>query len=70
MQELLENLIHRIFGAARLDIEINDRFGHPIVPREWFLVPLFVIDEAIEKIRDGTITGYIYDPATASLAQK
>jgi hypothetical protein len=63
----LESLIHRIFGAARLDIEILDRFGNPIVPREWFLVPLFVIDEAIEKIGNGTITGYVYDPASASL---
>jgi hypothetical protein len=63
----LENLIHRIFGAARLDIEINDRFGNPVIPREWFLVPLFVIDEAIGKIKDGTITGYSYDPASASL---
>jgi hypothetical protein len=46
----LENLIHRIFDSARLDIEIKDRFGNPVVPREWFLVPLFVIDEAVEKI--------------------
>jgi len=68
-QVRLENLIHRIFGAARLDIEIKDRFGLPIIPREWFLVPRFVIDEAIEKIRDGTITSYIYDPKTASLVQ-
>jgi T5orf172 domain len=66
----LENLIHRVFGAARLDIEIKDRFGNPIIPQEWFLVPLFVIDEAIEKIRDGTITGYSYDPPTASLARR
>ncbi len=65
----LENLIHRILGAARLDIEIKDRFGQPVIPREWFLVPLFVIDEAVEKIRDGTITGYIYDPKTASLTR-
>ena len=66
----LENLIHRIFGPARLDIEINDRFGQPVIPREWFLVPIFVIDEVIEKIRDGTITGYVYDPKTARLAQR
>lgn len=65
----LENLIHRVFGAARLDIEIKDRFGQPVVPREWFLVPLFVVDEAIEKIRDGTITEYAYDPKTASLTR-
>jgi hypothetical protein len=65
----LENLIHRIFDRARLDIEIKDRFGQPVVPREWFLVPLFVINEAVEKIRDGTITGYSYDPKTASLTR-
>lgn len=63
----LENLIHRIFGAARLDIEIKDRFGQPVVPREWFLVPRFVIDEAVEMIRDGTITDHVYDPKTATL---
>jgi Meiotically up-regulated gene 113 len=66
----LENLIHRIFGAARLDIEIKDRFGQPIIPREWFLVPLFVIDEAVDRIKDGTITGYTYDPNTASLRRR
>ena len=65
----LENLIHRIFGPARLNIEIKDRFGQPIVPREWFLVPLFAVNEAIERIRDGTITGCIYDPNTARLTQ-
>jgi len=54
----LENLIHRIFGAAQLDIEIKDRFGQPAIPREWFLVPLFVINEVVERIKDGTITGY------------
>ena len=65
----LENLIHRVFDPAQLDVEIKDRFGNPIKPREWFLVPLFVVDQAIEKIRDGTITGYIYDPKTASLTR-
>lgn len=65
----LENLIHRIFGAARLDIEIKDRFGQPVIPREWFLVPRFVIDEAVERIRNGTITSYTYDPKTASLTR-
>lgn len=62
-----ENLIHRISDSARLDIEIKDRFGIPVVPREWFLVPLFVIDEAVNRIRDGTITDDEYDPGTASL---
>lgn len=64
----LENLIHRIFGRARVDIEINDRFGNPVVPREWFLVPLFAVDEAVKRIKDGSITDYIYDPKAATLA--
>jgi hypothetical protein len=63
----LENVIHRVFDPARLDIEIKDRFGNPVIPREWFLVPVFVVDEAVERIKDGTITGYTYDPRTASL---
>ena len=65
----LENLIHRIFDPARLDIEIKDRFGNPVIPREWFLVPLFVVNEAVDRIKDGTITGYIYDPKTAALVR-
>jgi hypothetical protein len=63
----LETLIHKVFGAARLDVEIKDRFGQPIVPKEWFLAPLFAVDEAVNRIKDGTITGYVYDPKTAKL---
>ncbi len=63
----LETLIHKVFGAARLDVQIKDRFGQPIVPKEWFLAPRFAVDEAVSRIRDGTITGYVYDPKTAKL---
>ncbi|SHF83115.1 Meiotically up-regulated gene 113 [Litoreibacter ascidiaceicola] len=66
----LENLIHRIFEPARLEIEIMDRFGRPVVPREWFLVPLFVIKEAVERIKDGTIASYVYDPDKAALVRR
>ena len=65
----LENLIHRVFGPAQLDIEIKDRFGNPVKPREWFLVPLFVINEAVERIKDGSITDYVYDPKAARLVK-
>ncbi len=63
----LENIFHHLFGAAQLDLTIEDRFGHPVKPREWFLVPLNVIDEAVQRIRDGSITEVIYDPSTARL---
>jgi hypothetical protein len=62
----LQNLIHRIFDSARLDIKIKDRFGQPVIPREWYLVPLFVIEEAVERIKDGTITGLIGGGAASS----
>ena len=65
----LEKLIHRIFGPARLEIEIEDRFGKSIVPREWFLVPLHAVDEAVDKIKEGTITRYHYNIRTASLVR-
>ncbi len=64
----LEKLIHRIFDPARLDIEVKDRFGNLVAPREWFLVPLFVVNDAVKRIKDGTITNYVYEPATATLA--
>ncbi|WP_415771672.1 GIY-YIG nuclease family protein [Pseudomonas sp. LB3P38] len=63
----LENIFHRLFGAVQLDLTIEDRFGNPVKPREWFLVPLHVIDEAVERIRNGSITEVIYDPQTARL---
>ena len=64
----LEHLLHRVFAPARLEIEIKDRFGNPVVPHEWFLAPLHAIDDAVEKIKEGTITQYSYDAKTASLA--
>lgn len=66
----LENLIHRFFEPAKLNIEIKDRFGNPIIPREWFLVPLFLIDEAVEKIRDGSIINYQYNVETQNIMQR
>lgn len=66
----LEKLIHRIFNAAQLNIEIKDRFGNPVVPREWFMVPLQAINEVVARIRDNTITDYIYDPKNAELVKR
>lgn len=65
----LEALLHRFFSAARLDVAILDRFGRPVKPREWFLVPLHVIDEVVSRIRDQSVIEYVYDPATATLVK-
>lgn len=63
----LENVFHRLFGAAQIDLTIEDRFGNLVKPREWFLVPLQVIDEAVQRIRNGSLADTSYDPATARL---
>jgi hypothetical protein len=66
----LENLIHRFFEPAKLDIEINDRFGKPFKPREWFLVPLGIIEEAMQRLQDGTIVDHNYDPAEVRIVKR
>lgn len=63
----LEALIHRVLDRVRFDVEIPDRFGKPVRPREWFLVPLPVIDDIVDRIADGTLSGMTYDPSTAGL---
>ena len=62
-----ETLIHRFFDEARLDIEIMDRFGKPFKPKEWFLVPLSIIEEAVKRMIDGSIVGYNYDHKSCAI---
>lgn len=66
----LEGVIHKIFANSQIDITIEDRLGNPIKPREWFMVPLDVIREAIDRIKDGTIVDYVYDPSEAALRRR
>lgn len=63
----LESLLHKIFAEARLDVELKDRFGSQVEPKEWFLVPLPAIEEAIQRIKDGSIGAFRYDPKSAEI---
>lgn len=65
----LESLIHKVFAAAQINLSVPDRFGHVVKPREWFLVPLNVIDDAVQRIRDRSILEYRYDPQQGRLAK-
>lgn len=58
----LEKLLHKFFDPARLDFQLKDRFGFNVEPREWFLVPLPIIEEAIQKLVDGTLPKFRYVP--------
>lgn len=63
----LEAILQKFFASAQLDLELRDRFDTPVKPREWFLVPLEAIEEAISKIQDGTIEQFQYDRETARI---
>jgi hypothetical protein len=65
----LEALLHKFFAGAQLDVALKDRFGSHVEPKEWFLVPLPVIEEAIAKLMDGTIRHYRYDPNKAVIVK-
>jgi len=65
----LESLIHKVFAAAQINLTIPDRFGHQVKPREWFLVPMNVIDDAVQRIRDRSILECRYDPQQGRLVK-
>jgi hypothetical protein len=57
----LEHLLHRFFGEWCLDIDVFDREGRRYVPREWFIAPLDVIEQAIHFLISGEIVQFQYD---------
>ena len=69
-RSLLERLLHRFLAPARLDVELKDRFGAGVEPQEWFIAPLPVICETIEKLMDGSLQNYRYEPETARIVHQ
>ncbi|OIQ27985.1 MAG: hypothetical protein BM564_11360 [Bacteroidetes bacterium MedPE-SWsnd-G2] len=65
-----EHLIHRFFAEVCLNIDINDDKGRRITPREWFVVPLPIIDKVIQLILSGDIVNYKYDSTNEVLLKK
>ena len=57
-----EDIIHQLLYAVRYEVSVYDDDGVEHQPKEWFVVPLPVIDVIIKKIMDGSIVGYTYNP--------
>lgn len=57
----VEHFLHRIFADAALDLTMIDGSDNEYVPREWYSVPLTVIQQAIRLLQSGDITQYMYD---------
>ena len=65
-----EHLLHTFFGNSCLDIEIFDEKGEKHNPKEWFIAPIEVIEQAIELIINGKIADYIFDPNNLTIVKK
>ena len=63
----LELLLHNVFGKVCLNVDIFDLEGNRHTPREWFVAPLNVIEDAIKFIISGEIVNYKYDELNMKL---
>lgn len=57
----LEANIHRFFAGCNIQFEIRDDQGIMHYPREWFTVPLSIVEDAIQLIVKRDIEHYRYD---------
>jgi hypothetical protein len=57
----IENLIHRVFSDAAIDISVIDEDGKEVRPKEWYSVPLHVVEQVVNMINSSEIIDFIYD---------
>lgn len=65
-----ESLLHRFFGECCLNVDVYNEKNQRITPREWFVVPLEIVDEVINLIISGGILNYSYDVKNQKLVLK
>tara|TARA_B100000965_G_scaffold401662_1_gene426012 strand:- start:171 stop:1358 length:1188 start_codon:yes stop_codon:yes gene_type:complete len=56
-----EDLIHQVFSIRCLDIKVADKEGNLKQPKEWYIVPIRVIEQVIELIINKQIQNYKFD---------
>ncbi|MCP4118792.1 MAG: GIY-YIG nuclease family protein [Desulfobacteraceae bacterium] len=66
----LEKLLHRFFAEACLNLDVFDSDGKRYTPREWFIVPLHIIETAIRLLINGEIINYRYDSLEQEIVGK
>lgn len=65
-----EDLIHQLLKPVQFQVSVFDDKGIEHQPQEWFVVPLPVVDVIIQKIMDGSIVGYTYNPTLECLEKR
>ena len=56
-----EDVIHHFFSERCLDIKIADKDGNYKKPMEWYIVPIKVIEQAVDLIINRQIQNYKFD---------
>lgn len=64
---VFENLIHSFLKAVQFKVRVKDENGDIYIAREWYVVPLGIMASVIEKIIDGSIIHYRYNPSLECL---
>jgi hypothetical protein len=66
----LELLLHTFFVESCLNLDVFDSEGKRHTPREWFIVPLRVIEAAVQLLISGEIVNYRYDSQQQEIVAK
>ena len=64
----VEKLIHQFLSPSRFQVDLL--LGRPVTPKEWFVVPLEVVTETVERIIDGSILDVRYDAISQKITRK
>ena len=66
----LESAIHSFFSNVNISFEVIDKDGNIHHPKEWFVAPLSIIEEAINLIVNDDITKYEYNSEMKLIVKK
>jgi len=66
----LEQLLHNFFGKSCLNIDVFDKNGNRHTPREWFIAPLDIIEQAIHLLISGDIVKYRFDSTNEQIVTR
>ena len=65
-----ENMLHTLFASSCLNLDVTGKQGVQSKPREWFVVPLNVIEMAVQLLINGEIVNYRYDADKQDIVEK
>ena len=62
-----ESIIHNFFSERCLDVKIADKKGNYKMPKEWYIVPIQVIEEVIQLIINNQHLNYRFNHLTNNI---